>query len=90
MSITVTLVGEATLGSAGVAVRRYRAPTSAPRKRDVNVDQLQLDQLRMQEIKASNFQGREYQELLRLRLGPPRWWPGWQVTSRLGEARLAG
>lgn len=64
MSITVTLVGEATLGSAGVAVRRYRAPTSAPRKRDVNVDQLQLDQLRMQEIKASNFQGREYQELV--------------------------
>jgi hypothetical protein len=28
--------------------------------------------------------------LMRLRLGPPRWWSGWQVTSRLGEARLAG
>jgi hypothetical protein len=28
--------------------------------------------------------------LMRLRLGPPRWWSGWQVTLRLGEARLAG
>jgi hypothetical protein len=27
---------------------------------------------------------------MRLRLGPPRWWSGWQVTLRLGEARLAG
>ena len=30
------------------------------------------------------------EELMRLRLGPPRWWSGWQVTLRLGEARLAG
>ena len=29
-------------------------------------------------------------ELMRLRLGPPRWWSGWWVTSRLGESRLAG
>jgi malate dehydrogenase len=28
--------------------------------------------------------------LTRLRLGPPRWWSGWWVTSRLGESRLAG
>jgi len=28
--------------------------------------------------------------LMRLRLGPPRWWSGWQVTSRSGGARLAG
>src|SRR4026208_2000802 len=27
---------------------------------------------------------------MRLRLGPPRWWSGWWVTSRLGESRLAG
>ena len=26
--------------------------------------------------------------LERLRLGPPRWWSGWQVTSRLDAARL--
>jgi hypothetical protein len=28
--------------------------------------------------------------LMRLRLGPPRWWSGRQVTLRLGEARLGG
>ena len=28
--------------------------------------------------------------LKRLRLGPPRWWLGWWVTWRLGEARVAG
>jgi len=28
--------------------------------------------------------------LMRLRLGPPRWWSGWWVTLRVGEGRLAG
>jgi len=28
--------------------------------------------------------------LMRLRLGPPRWWSGWRVTLRVGEGRLAG
>ena len=29
-------------------------------------------------------------KLMRLRLGPPRWWSGWRVTLRVGEGRLAG
>jgi hypothetical protein len=28
--------------------------------------------------------------LKKQRLGPPRWWLGWWVTWRLGEARVAG
>src|SRR5215211_8505912 len=27
---------------------------------------------------------------MRLRLGPPRWWSGWRVTARVGEAMIAG
>jgi len=30
------------------------------------------------------------ESLMRLRLGPPRWWSGWWVTLRVGEGRLAG
>jgi hypothetical protein len=33
---------------------------------------------------------RAHYYLMRLRLGPPRWWSGWLVTLRLGEARLGG
>ena len=42
------------------------------------------------DTKASFALTIESDVLMRLRLGPPRWWSGWQVTLRLGEARLAG
>ena len=41
-------------------------------------------------IRSHRVRMDEPAELMRLRLGPPRWWSGWWVTSRLGGSRLAG
>src|SRR5689334_9215172 len=43
-----------------------------------------------QQLKVNWSALRDTETLMRLRLGPPRWWSGWWVTSRSGEGRLAG
>ena len=40
--------------------------------------------------RSAPFVPGQTEKLMRLRLGPPRWWSGWQVTARSGGAKLVG